>query len=182
MRVVQLIKENRPFFVPYALVLLILGVLQILYGRTALFTFVNAHYNDQADWFFRYMTYVGDGIFYDAIIILLLFVRFRYALVALVSFALSGISVQLLKRFVFTDSFRPARFYENSEVSIRIIDGLQMYSNNSFPSGHTTTAFSMFCLLSLISREKKWGYLFFVLAFWTAYSRVYLSQHFVADV
>ena len=52
----------------------------------------------------------------------------------------------------------------------------------SFPSGHSTSAFSVFLLLTILSSKKSWGYFLLLLAVATAYSRVYLAQHFVEDV
>ncbi len=179
----ELIRENRPFFVSYGCLLLLVGVLQLVYDPTQLILFINTHYTPQTDLFFKYLTYVGDGLFYVAIILVLLFVQYRYALVALLSFVLTSLVAQLLKRLVFTDYYRPWRFYEHSTtVKLRLIEGVQMYSNNSFPSGHATTVFSIACLLALIVRQKKWSYLFLMMACLTAYSRVYLSEHFVRDV
>lgn len=179
----ELIRENRPFFVSYLLVLVIVGVLQWIYDPTQLLLFINTHYTPQTDLFFKYLTYVGDGLFYVAIIVVLLFVQYRYALMAVLSFAITSLVAQLLKRLVFTDYSRPWRFYEHSTtVKLRLVEGVQMYSNNSFPSGHATTVFSMACLLALIVRQKQWSYVFLIMACLTAYSRVYLSEHFVRDV
>jgi membrane-associated phospholipid phosphatase len=54
--------------------------------------------------------------------------------------------------------------------------------HNSFPSGHATTTFSLFCLLSLLAVKRGWGWLWFALALLAAYSRVYLGQHFFGDI
>lgn len=178
----KLIRENRPFFVPYFFVLIIVGIVQLVYNKTQLFLFINTHANAKADFFFRYLTNVGDGLFYGAIIIVLLFVEYRYALAALLSFALTSLAAQLLKHFVFSSSLRPNGFYEHSEVTLRVIEGVKVYNNNSFPSGHATTAFSLACLLAILIKRKNWGYFFLVLACATSYSRVYLEQHFVEDV
>jgi membrane-associated PAP2 superfamily phosphatase len=53
---------------------------------------------------------------------------------------------------------------------------------NSFPSGHATTVFAIACLCSLIVTNKKWQPVFLVLAIFSALSRLYLGQHFFADI
>jgi membrane-associated phospholipid phosphatase len=53
---------------------------------------------------------------------------------------------------------------------------------NSFPSGHTSTAFTTALLLSFIVRKRFAVFFFPVIAFLVGYSRVYLAQHFVTDV
>jgi membrane-associated phospholipid phosphatase len=56
--------------------------------------------------------------------------------------------------------------------------------HNSFPSGHTTGAFCLFCFLSfLLPAGKKWiGLIFFEMAVAVGYSRIYVAAHFYTDV
>ncbi len=53
---------------------------------------------------------------------------------------------------------------------------------HSFPSGHTSTAFTMALLLSSVMKKKIWAFVLPVIAFFVGYSRVYLAQHFATDV
>jgi membrane-associated phospholipid phosphatase len=57
-----------------------------------------------------------------------------------------------------------------------------MNREHSFPSGHTSTAFTLALLLASIVKKNFWVYFFPVIAFFVGYSRVYLAQHFVTDV
>ena len=57
-----------------------------------------------------------------------------------------------------------------------------MHQFYSFPSGHTTSIFSICILLSLIINQKKYNYVFFMIALLVGFSRIYLSQHFLMDV
>ena len=54
---------------------------------------------------------------------------------------------------------------------------------NSFPSGHTTGAFSLMCFLSFMlpARYRPWGIVLFFIALMVAYSRLYLAAHFYED-
>jgi membrane-associated phospholipid phosphatase len=65
---------------------------------------------------------------------------------------------------------------------VRVIQGYYMNREHSFPSGHTTTAFTLALLLAAIVRKNFWVYFFPLIAFFVGYSRVYLAQHFVGDV
>ena len=57
-----------------------------------------------------------------------------------------------------------------------------MHSWNSFPSGHTATAFTLF-LLTVYLFPTKWTLAIGVIyAIICAYSRVYLGQHFPMDL
>ena len=53
------------------------------------------------DTFVAYYTFVGDGLFYAIVVVILFFLNKRFALVGLISFALSGGIAQGLKRGVF---------------------------------------------------------------------------------
>jgi membrane-associated phospholipid phosphatase len=179
---IALLRKNAPFFGPYLLFLLAGGILQWRYSQAEIFLFVNTHYQTWADYLFAYGTHLGDGLFYAAVVLGLLFVRYQYALTALAAFALSGLTAQLLKRLAFSGALRPKAFFEKSGQVLHWVDGVEVHLYNSFPSGHATTAFSVFCLLSLLAGRKGWGAFWFALALAAAYSRVYLGQHFFGDV
>lgn len=177
-----LIRKNWSFFLPYFLFLLFGVILQWQYSQADIFLFINARYHAGADFLFRYGTHLGDGLFYAAVILLLLFVRFQYALTALAAFLLSAGVAQGLKRLAFADAPRPKAFFEKSGQVLHWVEGVDVHLHNSFPSGHATTAFALFCLLALLSANKSWGWLLFALALLAAYSRVYLGQHFFGDI
>lgn len=143
---------------------------------------VNRRNGPLADLLFPYITYLGDGAFFVAVCLLLLLYRQRVGVMALASFALSSLSSLFLKSIVFPNSPRPLLFFEHSAYQYHIIKGLDIYSYNSFPSGHTTTAFAMFGLLAFLDKHKGRGLVLLSLAILTGYSRVYLFQHFVEDV
>lgn len=177
-----IIQANRAFFIPYVLFLLAGAGLQLAYSQTEIFLFINARYHTAGDYFFQYLTHVGDGLFYVFVVLLLLFLSYKQALIAVCCFGASSLLAQLLKRVVFTDALRPKAFFADQPLSLHLVEGVTLYANNSFPSGHATSAFSVFCLLSLLLRQKQWGWLWFVLALLTSYSRIYLSQHFFGDI
>ena len=62
------------------------------------------------------------------------------------------------------------------------MDGVKINIHQSFPSGHTTTAFAIFTLLMLFAKNRNWGYACVTLAWLAGYSRCYLFQHFPVDV
>jgi membrane-associated phospholipid phosphatase len=169
----RILKVNFPFFLPYLLFFIIGGVLQLFYTKVELFSFINGNYHSAADYFFKYATHIGDGLFYIATILFLALFSYRKAAIALCCYAGSSILAQLLKKLVFTDSLRPKAFFENSSYAIHKVEGVTLHSYNSFPSGHATSAFSLFCLLSIFTRNKALAYVWFCLAILASYSRVY---------
>ncbi len=53
---------------------------------------------------------------------------------------------------------------------------------SSFPSGHTTSVFALAVLLALNTSDKRISLIYLITAVITGYSRIYLGQHFLADV
>ena len=143
---------------------------------------VNVRNGQLADIFFTYATNMGDGAFFVGVCLILVLINWRYGALAFASFVVSSLTSIFLKQVVFPKSLRPLKFFEHSTFEYHIIKGLDIYSYNSFPSGHSTSAFAVFCMLALLTRQKSWNWLFILLALVTAYSRVYLFQHFVEDV
>lgn len=179
--VFDLLRRNRFFFLPYALALAVVGVLQVWFTQEQLMQWVNARNGPTADVFFTYATYLGDGAFFVIVCLIVLIYDRRAGAMAFASFAVSGLTSLFLKMIVFPDSPRPLKFFEHSTYEYHLIEGLHIYSYNSFPSGHTTSAFALFSLLAFLDERKGRGWFFLTLAFLTGYSRVYLFQHFVED-
>lgn len=178
---VNFFRINRFFFIPYLLVLVVLGVLQWMYTQEQLMQWVNVRNGLLADQLFPYITYMGDGAFFVVICLILLIYNWRIGLMGFASFALSSLTSEFLKKIIFTGSPRPLKFFEHSTFQYHIIKGLDIYSYNSFPSGHTTTAFAVFSLVAFLDETKWRGGVFLLLGVLAGYSRVYLFQHFVED-
>ena len=156
----------------------------VLIGNTDFSIWINEYHFPFLDIFFKYITYLGDGLTALLILILLLIIRLDYGLISAVGFSLSALTTQILKRFVFGEVPRPFLVFKE-QIDIgqwHLIDGVEMHQFYSFPSGHTTSIFSICILLSLIINQKKYNYVFFMIALLVGFSRIYLSQHFLMDV
>ncbi|MFO7863845.1 MAG: phosphatase PAP2 family protein [Salinivirgaceae bacterium] len=136
------------------------------------------------DYFFKYITLFGDGVMIAVLSVLLGFYRIRFAILSMSSFLLSGLFAQVLKRLVFDHVHRPAYVFQKLGLEIDQVLDVAMRSNHSFPSGHTTTAFAFFMVLSiyLAHRKPALQLVFFGLALFTGLSRIYLNLHFLNDV
>lgn len=176
----NLIRKNSYFFSFY-LAFLIAGLYPLLFMKHGdLLLWLNSLHNPATDFFFKYITYFGDGAAYIVIaLLLLLFVNGRYFLFAISGYATSGLAAQIVKRIAQTP--RPKLFFGDA-IPIHYVPGVDVFSYNSFPSGHSASAFSLFLLLSIISQNKKLGIFYFFVALIVALSRVYLVQHFFIDI
>lgn len=172
----ELYQRNKNFFNLYAVWGLISITALIIWNKAELFFFINGNRSAWADVFYAPATHLGDGLFFIALIVFLLFIKYRYALMGVAAYALSSAVTQSLKRIVFHEP-RPAKFFEGIQ-EVQTVNGTELYMMNSFPSGHATTVFAIACLCSLIVTNKRWQPVFLVLAIFSALSRLYLGQHF----
>jgi membrane-associated phospholipid phosphatase len=173
-------RKNLPFFIGFLIYAVAGLLLNILYSQQQLFFFVNRNNTPVYDLIMPSLTFVGDGIIFIAVIILLAFKKIRFGLMALAAFLLESALVQTCKLLIFTDHPRPWKRW-GKDFDIYLIDGFTPYSSNSFPSGHTASAFCMFTILALIISPKKTGPLFLLMAILVSYSRIYLAQHYFID-
>jgi membrane-associated phospholipid phosphatase len=176
----KIFKNNTFFIIPYILVLLILIPVLVIYSKPEIHLWINGQNTDFFDWFFRHITFLGDGLFIIFPAIILLFFSLRHFVFLVTAYFSTGIFVQLLKRLLFQDVMRPAKLFEGN--SLHLVDGINQLSGRSFPSGHATSAFALFLCLALILQNRKLKLLCFILAGLVAFSRVYLSQHFLIDI
>lgn len=175
--------SNRTFTVPYLISLCFGTIALMMWEKEELFFRLHDVHTPWGDLFFQYFTHFGDGFFVLVVIGALLFVHFGKAVFLLLAFLFSGLIAQILKKLVFSDSLRPSGWqWADPEALLQMVEGVTYHSAHSFPSGHTISAYTMFFVLTLVARKKRFGYLFFAMAFLTGYSRVYLGQHFFEDV
>jgi len=85
-----------------------------------------------------------------------------------------------LKKQVFPNNVRPRKYFENI-YELNLIDGVNVHSNFSFPSGHTIAAFALFTFFALTNKNKWIKVISLLMALSVAFSRIYLSQHFLMD-
>ena len=161
---------------------LITGAALLLFSKKGdILLWINESHNEMLDIFFKYWTHLGDGLVFAILIAFFLMMNYFRALILAISVISQTVVVQGLKRFVFSDVVRPQLFFENFG-DLHQVAGLEIHSYNSFPSGHTATAFTVAVLLSLISRNKYLTGLLMIMAILVGISRVYLLQHFFIDI
>ncbi len=178
---IDLIRKNRFFIVPYLIFLIITTFFLILYSKSQIHIYLNQYHYPATDFFFKYNTHVGDGIAVAIFMLFLLFIRYRYFLIMAGSVLMTTVVVQSFKRLIFPEIVRPSEYFSGF-YELYIVPGVDMHHFNSFPSGHTASAFGIFFMATLMTKNKNLKSIFFIIALITAYSRVYLSQHFLVDI
>jgi membrane-associated phospholipid phosphatase len=149
---------------------------------------INGIHTPILDFFFKNITFLGDGKFYAVFVFALLFVDYFYLILSLVCILFTTIIVQYMKLVLFHNEYRPLEFFKyKPELSYHLVSDIEISYFNSFPSGHTTTGFVM-CTLIIILLAQKLQKLnpmiqvaIFLIAFLIGISRIYLLQHFFVD-
>ena len=114
-----IIKEYRLGFLLYALVFVGGLTLVIAIPKPELHLLMNSNHTPFQDAFFKAITWLGDGWFAVIFSLIFLLVRFRYFFMLILSFSLSGLLTQFLKRVVFPGALRPAAWLEQNRNSSR---------------------------------------------------------------
>jgi len=177
----NVIKQNMLFFVVYSILLLFSFICLIIFSKSELFLWINGHNHKFTDYFFYYVTVLGNGWMYLVALIPFLFIRFRYALIIILSALIQIALVNLIKQIIVPDALRPIRFFNDTEL-IHVVKNVNIHAYHSFPSGHSVTTFGVFTLFALFCKNKKTGIFLLTAPVLAAYSRVYLAQHFFADI
>lgn len=176
--------DARWFLLPAVILLLAATIISVAVPRETIHMACNRVHAPFLDGLFRIWTFLGSGVGALIIILITLLARIRFTLSLFAGYAISGIAVQLMKRLLFSHAARPVKYFELREVDfdLYLVPGVELHSWHSFPSGHSATAFALFFGLSLILRMKWMQLTALMLAVGVAYSRIYLSQHFLMDV
>lgn len=176
-----LLKQHTGFLLLYLLILIAAFIAMAAFSKDDLFLLINSYYNEAFDLFFIAYTWVGDGLTMILVALGFLFVKYRYALLTILAYGYTALFGQIAKRLI--NEPRPVKYFE--EIGeIRIIQGLDMHHWHSFPSGHSITAFALATTLAFLMpvQKKKYAWILVLLAALAAFSRVYLSQHFILDI
>jgi len=177
----SIIVANRNFLLCYGFCFVVGLIFLLAKGKTSTFIFLNPFHQSLLDVFFINFTYLGDGIFAVAVIVLLMVLRrWSQAWQILTAFLLSALLAQIFKN-VFSMR-RPWEVFEHGEKDAYFIDGVTRRGFSSFPSGHSTTVFTLATMLAIFEKNKKTNVLYLFAAVAVGYSRIYLGQHFLTDV
>lgn len=175
------LQKNTPLYMGFIGIWAIGWIFQLQYSQQELSIWVNQQHTPLLDVIMLTLTYAGDGILLALAGVVFILYRKKNWWMIVLCLLLPSLVTQLLKHQVFPDHYRPI-------MSMQGISGLHWLQNidinkyNSFPSGHTTAAFSLYTLIGLLIPQKKWGWVLPLVAAFVGISRVYLLQHFWVDI
>ncbi len=168
----------------FLLWLLLSGSLLILYPRNELFLWVNQKHNLLFDHLMTVLSAYGRGDSITLVFVALLIFPFYRNREYIGSTALFGLTLPLIN-YLSKDFFaKPRPLGEFHPSAVHTVPWLENLYFDSFPSGHTMGAFGFFFMLHHFLPKSNFliSCLFCILATGCAYSRMYLGQHFLADL
>jgi membrane-associated phospholipid phosphatase len=134
--------------------------------------------------FFQFCTYLGEPVAFVFVFFILIFFKYRWALMI----PLVGLCTMLITYLLKVYFSHPRPYFvmrENNWLhKIRALDNVDKYEGfTSFPSGHTFAAFSVYTLVALIVSDKRYfPFMAILISLAVGISRVYLLHHFLHDV
>lgn len=177
-------KSNNQFGIAFFFTIILAiacSIFLLVYGKQESFFLINGNHNIYLDFFFKYFTYAGDGFMWVAVLLFCLFFRKKYILAVIAAVVISTLLAQFLKRIIFPEELRPIAHLADN-FPIHVVEGVKMNRLFSFPSGHSTAAFTIALILAHMINKRSWSLILPFLAMLVGYSRVYLAQHFLTDV
>lgn len=165
-----------------AIYLVVFGMITVLTDHGDVVLWINARHTVQGDFFFKYWTYLGDGVILAAVALYFLFTHLWRFYFMLLSIALQTVFVHIFKQWLYAGEPRPKTFFEDQIDQLNFVEGVTVRGYDSFPSGHTATAFVLGMVLIWTSRNLYWRFVLFVSAILVGVSRIYILQHFARDV
>ena len=155
--------------------------MSMLWGKNEAFLYLNANLGLLADKVFEYSSYLAEGWIWIPYFIVLVGLYKKDTAFILMNFLISTLLTQFGKNYIFDTAMRPmARGLDATQI--HTVPGVEIHSLNSFPSGHTATAFTLFLLTTYLFPNKYALSIGIVYAIVCGYSRVYLAQHFPLDL
>jgi membrane-associated phospholipid phosphatase len=178
-------EPNYPFYrlaAGITVFLIALAVVMLtVYGKTGSFLLINDAHNNYLDRVMPWLTYLGDGMIYIPILLISFLFRRDYLLAIVAGIIITFLFTHVLKDWIFPEMYRPY-ILESQGHAIHKVAGVELNTIHSFPSGHTSTAFTMALLLAALMKQRVWVIMLPIAALLVGYSRIYLAQHYLTDV
>ena len=155
--------------------------MSMLWGKNEAFLYLNANLGLIADKVFEYSSYLAEGWIWIPYFIVLVGLYKKDTAFILMNFLVSTLLTQFAKNYIFNTAMRPMASGLDA-TQIHTVPGVEIHTFNSFPSGHTATAFTLFILTTYLFPNKYALTIGIVYAIVCGYSRIYLAQHFPLDL
>lgn len=181
----KILIKNNYLVIAFYLAFVLIGLYFIsIYSKVQIHIYINQWVgNPFKDLFFKYITLIGDGWFVPFFVLLMALTNIRLAITCIISFSIAVLITLVLKFVFFDDVVRPwYTFQWTVHEKIKYVNGVKLYLYNSFPSGHSTQAFALLIPFLFFVKNNFVKLLILVISILAAFSRTYLSMHWLEDV
>lgn len=178
----DILKNNAFFFIGLLLYCFVgLAFIQY-YGKDDLHLLINTIWTPFFDIFFKYFSKFGPIVFILSILFYVIAKeKFKTLFILLSAYLINFIIVTFVKKTFYIHVHRPTFYFEQKGIDLHLIDGVTSQIPYTFPSGHTAEAFLLMLFISLLIKKKWIPFFTISTAILMAFSRVYLSKHFLID-
>lgn len=147
----NLCKRNAVFIMLSLILVIVLGLALVYIPKGELHLLLCDRHTPARDIFYKYYTQMAEWLPYVICVSLLLFGRVGNGLLATSCVVMSGLTTQIVKHIV--NAPRPLTWFAENlpDIQLPLVEGVRMNQYFSFPSGHTTTFFSLFFAISIIA-------------------------------
>lgn len=175
-------KSTLQYLISALIVLLTATILTLTSAREDFLLYLTSHRHPVADYFFYYITKLGEAAGYVIVGVILIITKWRKAITIPIAGLLVTIVTYFLKRYFRHE--RPSIYLDRIqwEGPLEVLDYQLLQGHTSFPSGHSMAAWALFSLTAFLIPQRWVGVLCLIFATAVSISRVYLVAHFLQDV
>jgi membrane-associated phospholipid phosphatase len=184
MKMADLLKQYRLLLSASLAFALLLSALLLWIGNQKAFQLVNEFVTPKFGLPAIALSLLGESAAMGILLILSLWLEIRKTIFVFIVWFTGACFSWMFKLWLCKGLERPFAYYSSKGVVLNMVEGVNVHHFNTFPSGHTLTAFSAaFLLVYLFPKLPKVGQLFvFLLAAGCGMSRVILVQHWPFDI
>jgi membrane-associated phospholipid phosphatase len=174
-------RGQKVLYITYFILLLTTVAILSLIAKGDAVLFLNKWHSSGLDSVMVFITKLGELWGFALVFIALAFhASWRQMLAFVLTCILMLAIIFCLKHYVFPEFLRPSIVLEKEHL--HFIEGLYVNKKFSFPSGHTTAAFTFYLYLALGLKRGIVKVTLLFVAVLIGFSRIYLAQHFLQDV
>ncbi len=153
-------------------------------GNETCFLWINQNMTPSFGQSARIFSALGEWYSMSLLILISLWLPFRKTMMLAFIWFSGACYSWLFKLWLLKGLARPLEHFQKAGITINLVEGVDVHHFNSFPSGHTLTAFSAaFAVVCLFPLSARWiQILVLLLALACGISRIVMAQHWPLDV